>query len=31
MNQDLGTGIASLPSVMSPALGKEARFAECRT
>jgi hypothetical protein len=30
-NQDLGTGIGSLPSVMSMALDKEARFAECHT
>jgi hypothetical protein len=30
-NQDLGTGIGSLPSGMSPTLDKEARFAECRT
>jgi hypothetical protein len=30
-NQDLGIGIGSLPSVMSLALGKEARFVECHT
>jgi hypothetical protein len=30
-NQDLGTDIGSLPSVMALALGKEARFAECHT
>jgi hypothetical protein len=29
--QDLGTGIGSLPSVISLALGKEACFAECHT
>jgi hypothetical protein len=28
-NQYLDTGIASLPSVVALALGKEARFAEC--
>jgi hypothetical protein len=30
-NQDLGTSIDSLPSVMSLTLGKELRFTECRT
>jgi hypothetical protein len=30
-NQDLGTDIGSLPSVMALALGKEARFVECHT
>ena len=30
-NQDLGTDIGSLSSVMSLTLGKEACFAECRT
>jgi hypothetical protein len=30
-NQDLGIGIAFLPSVVALALDKEARFAECQT
>jgi hypothetical protein len=29
-NQDLGTGIGSLPNAMSLTLGKKTRFAECR-
>jgi hypothetical protein len=29
-NQDLGTDIGSLPSVVALELGKETRFAECR-
>jgi hypothetical protein len=30
-NQDLGTDIGSLPSVVALTLGKEARFVECHT